>query len=140
MGGAQAAEIVPLHRTGEALSDRGARHVDPLPGNEMVGGDFGTDLDEVLRADPEFRNPALRLDPGLGEMAPHGRPGASGLRRAGPELHRGVTVLVRCPLRHHLQLVDMQHGHRHLPTILHEQPRHSDFLCDHSRTHSGLPP
>src|SRR5690606_22812268 len=43
VGRAAAAEIVALHDTLETLTDRGARHVDLLAGDEVLDGDLRTD-------------------------------------------------------------------------------------------------
>ena len=69
MRGAQAAEVPALHAAGKALADRGAGDVDELAGDEMVGGDLGADRDQRVVADAEFRELALRLDLGDGEVA-----------------------------------------------------------------------
>jgi hypothetical protein len=70
--GAQAAEIVPLHGTGEALTDGGAGHIHELAFEVMVGGDFFTHGDEVFGVHAELRHLALGLHLGGGEMAAHG--------------------------------------------------------------------
>ena len=55
VGRPQAAEVVPLHRAGEALADRGAGDVDVLAGDEMVGGDLGADLEQGVGDRPGTR-------------------------------------------------------------------------------------
>src|SRR5208282_716591 len=50
MGGAKAAEVPPLHGAREALADRRASHVDELTREEMVSGQFSTDVDERVGA------------------------------------------------------------------------------------------
>ena len=62
--GATAAEVVALHDALEALADRGARHVDLLAGDEMVGGDLGADVEQVVGGDAELGDLRLRLDRG----------------------------------------------------------------------------
>ena len=69
MRGAQAAEVPALHGALEALALVGARHVDELARDEVVGRDLGADLDQVFGADPELGELALRLDLGHGEVA-----------------------------------------------------------------------
>src|SRR5690606_3481965 len=51
---AQAAEVPALHGALEALALRGAGDVHELAGDEMVGRDFSSNLDEVLRADTKL--------------------------------------------------------------------------------------
>ena len=67
--GAQAAEVPALHGALEALALAGAGHVDELARDEMVGGDLGADLDQVVGADAELGQLALGLDLGDGEVA-----------------------------------------------------------------------
>src|SRR5690606_37352423 len=89
---AQAAEVVPLHRTGEALADRGAGDVDELPGEVVVGRDLLADVDEVVSRDAELGELALGLDLGGREVAAHGLGRALGLGRARTELDGRVAV------------------------------------------------
>ena len=77
MAGAQAVEAVPLHGAGKALADRGARDVDELPLDEMVGGDLGADLDHIVGAHAELGELPLRLDIGHGEMPARGAASAA---------------------------------------------------------------
>ncbi len=44
----QATEIVALDDALEALTDRGAGDIDLLAGDEVVDGDLGADLDQVV--------------------------------------------------------------------------------------------
>src|SRR5215470_7238691 len=67
--GAQPGEVPALHATREALADRGPGHVDKLPDDEVIGGDLGTDRDELAFLHPELGELALGLDLGDGEMA-----------------------------------------------------------------------
>ena len=94
MRGAQTAEVPALHGALEALALVGARHVDELAGNEVVGGDLGAHFDEVVGDDPELDELALRLDLGDGEVLPLGLGEPRRLARAGTELQRGIAVLV----------------------------------------------
>ena len=81
----EAAEVVPLHAAGEALADRGAGDVDELAGEIVVRGDLLADADQVLRADPELGQLALRLD-----LAP---------RRSGRASPGWCSSPWRCPRR-----------------------------------------
>ena len=69
MRGAQTAEVPALHGALETFALVGARHVDELAGDEVVGGDLGAHLDDVIGADPELDELALRLDLGHGESS-----------------------------------------------------------------------
>ena len=69
MTGAQAAEIMPLHRAGKTLADTDADDVDPLSWDEMRGGDFCADLDQRILRDAELGEPRLWFDLSLGKMA-----------------------------------------------------------------------
>src|SRR5262249_30480057 len=57
VGRAEAAEIVALHRAGEALADAGAGHIDILPGQKMRRGDLGA---TSTSPSSETRNSASR--------------------------------------------------------------------------------
>ena len=57
VGGAAAAEMVALDDALKALAVRRAGHVDELADDEVVGGELGADVDQVLRADT--RNSAI---------------------------------------------------------------------------------
>ena len=106
MGGAAAAEILALHDALEALADRRAGHVDELADDEMIGGDLGADVDQVVRADAELGDLALRLDRGLGEMAAQRLRRVLDLAQADAELDGGVAVLLVRALRDDLAIVD----------------------------------
>src|SRR5262245_21043158 len=49
--GAQTAEVPALHAAGEALADRGPGHIDELADDEVIGGDLGTDRDQIALLD-----------------------------------------------------------------------------------------
>src|SRR5690606_33905057 len=53
--GTMTGKIVALHDTGKTLTDRSSRHIDLLAGDEMFGGDFRADFEEVVRGNAEFR-------------------------------------------------------------------------------------
>src|SRR4029077_8990308 len=69
VGGAQAAEIPALHAAGKTLADRSAGDVDELTDHEVIGLDLGADRNQRILGDAEFRDLALRLDLGDGELA-----------------------------------------------------------------------
>src|ERR1700742_3147935 len=79
VGGAQTAEIPALHAAGKALADRSAGDVDELTDHEMVSLDFGANRDQPVLRDAEFRDLALRLDLGDGELAALGLRHVDGL-------------------------------------------------------------
>src|SRR5437762_9867175 len=51
---AQTAEIPAFHAARKAFADRGPSDVDILAGNEMVDGDLGSDLDQIVLAHAKF--------------------------------------------------------------------------------------
>lgn len=55
VGSTMTAEVMTLHDTGKTFTDRSTRHIDLLAGDEMFGGDFNADFEEVIR---ETRNSA----------------------------------------------------------------------------------
>src|SRR4051812_28509454 len=57
------------------------------------------------------------------------------LGRADPELERGVAVPPLGALRHHLAIVDAQHGHRDVVALAGEHPGHPELLRDQTGPH-----
>src|SRR6185295_12301468 len=94
MRGAQSAEIPAFHAAGEALADRSPGHVDKLADHEMVGGDLGTDRNQLALRHAELGELALRLDLGDREMTAIGLGQVLRLARAGAELQRDIAILV----------------------------------------------
>src|ERR1700761_6205768 len=107
VGGAQTAEIPALHAAGKALADRGAGDVDELADDEMVSLDFGADRDQRILAHAEFRDLALRLDLGDGELAALGLRHVDGLAGARAELQRDLTVLVGRAVAQHMAIAQL---------------------------------
>src|ERR1700761_8596998 len=135
VGGAQAAEIPALHAAGKALADRGAGDVDELADDEMVGLNLGADRNQPVFAHAEFRDLALRLDLGDGELAALGLRHVDGLAAARAELQRDVAVLLGRAVAQNLAIAQLQHGHGDVFAGLSKDPRHPDLLCDHSGAH-----
>src|SRR5215204_1908661 len=135
VGGAQTAKVPALHAAGKTLTDRGAGDVDELADDEMVRLDFGADRDQRVLRHAEFRDLALGLDLGDGELAALRLRHVNGLAGAGAELQRNVTVLLGRAVTQHLAITQLQHGHRDMFTGLRKDPRHPDLLCDHSGAH-----
>ena len=130
MGGAQAAEVPALHRTGEALADRHAGHVDELADREMVGGDLGADRDQLVLGDAELGELHLRLDIGDREAAALGLGDVLDLGAADAELKRGVAVLLLRAMRDDLAALDLEDGDRHVIARIGEDAGHAQLLCD----------
>src|SRR3546814_2208850 len=65
VGRAHTAETPALHRTGKALTLGHALDVDDLAGDEMVGRQFGADVERRVVGDAEFDELRLGLDFGL---------------------------------------------------------------------------
>src|SRR6516162_3051793 len=137
--GAQPAEVPALHATRKAVADRGPGHVDKLPDDEVIGGDFGTDRDEIALLHPELGELALGLDLGDGEMAAVRLGQVLRPARAGAELQRHVAVLVLGAVGDDLAIGEAQHCDRHVLAAVRKDARHSDLLCDHPGTHVWCP-
>ena len=135
VGGAQAAEVPPLHGALEPLALVGAGDVDVLAFDEMVGGDLRAHLDQVLRAHPELGHLALGFHLGDGEVLTLGARHPARLARAGAELQRRVAVLLVRALGQHLHVGELQHRDRHVLAGLREDPGHPNLLRDHSGAH-----
>ena len=130
MRGAQAAEVPALHAAGEALAGGGARDVDELAGDEVVGRDLGADRDERVVGDAELGELALRLDLGDGETAALGLRDVLHLGLADADLQRGVAVLVLGAVGDHLALVDLENRDGHMFARIREDAGHADLLCN----------
>src|SRR5690606_37183310 len=65
------AKVVALHDALETLTDRGTRHVDLLAGNEVLCGDFRTNIDQVFLRHAELRELSLWFDRSSGEVDTH---------------------------------------------------------------------
>jgi hypothetical protein len=135
VGGAKAAEVPALHGALETLALAGAGHVHELAGDEMVGGDLGSDFDQVLGADAELGKLALGFDVGHREATARRLGEARRLTGSRAHLDRGVSVLIGGALRKDLKLLELQNRHRHMLSGIREDAGHADFLCNHSGTH-----
>src|SRR5206468_11134808 len=105
--GAKAAEVPALHRAGKALADRGPSYVDELPGNEVIGGDLGSDRNQAVRIDAEFGDLQRRLDLCDGKAAALGFRDVLHLGAPDAELHGGVAVLLPRAMRDDLAAVEL---------------------------------
>src|SRR5262245_8315007 len=137
--GAQTAEVPALHRSGEALADRGAGDVDELADDEVISGDLGPDRDQIALLDPELGKLALGLDVGHREVAAIRLGEVLGLAGAGAELQRHVAVLVLGAVGDDLAIGKSQHRHRHVLAAVRKDAGHPDLLCDHPGTHVRCP-
>ena len=135
MGGAQTAEAPALHRAGKALALGDAGNVDQLAGDEMIGADVRADVEQRVLGDAELDDLRLGLDLGLAEGDALRLGDVLRLGRAGAELDGGVAVAVLFAAADDLQLVQLQDGDRHVPTVRLEQAGHSDLLRDHAGAH-----
>src|SRR5262245_4757708 len=139
VGGAQAMEIPAFHRPGETLADGRAGDVDELSDNEMVGGDFSADRDQLLLLNAELGELALGLHLGSCEIAAVGLVYVVALARAGAKLNGDIAVLVLGAMRNHLAVGEAEHRHRHMLAAVGKDARHPDFLCDDPGAHWLLP-
>src|ERR1700722_12391969 len=127
--GAQAAEVPPLHRAGEALADRHTSDIDILSDGEVVGGDLGSDRDHLVLFDAELGEPHLRLNMGDGKTAALSLRHVLHLGLADAELKRGIAVLFLGAMRDHLAALDLENGDRHVVPCVGEDAGHAQLLC-----------
>ena len=71
----------------------------------------------------------LGLDLGLLKITAVSLGQARGLAGASPELERSIAVLLDRPVREHLQIVELQHGHRDVLAGFREDAGHAHLLC-----------
>jgi hypothetical protein len=128
--GTQTAEVVALHDAGKAFADGRARHVDILSLDEMVSGDLGAHLDQIVGAHAELCEFPLGLDIGNGESSARRARQPLHLGPAGAELNRCVAVLLLGALADNLAIVEAQHRHRDVLAGIGEDPGHADLLRD----------
>src|SRR4029079_4847442 len=124
-----------LHRAGEALALGDAGNVDHLAGDEVIGADVRAEIEQPVLVDAELGDADLGLDLRLAERGALRLGDILGLRLARAELDGGVAVPVRLAAADDLQLVQLQDGHWHVPTVRLEQAGHSDLLRDHAGAH-----
>ena len=126
------AEVVALHGTGETLTDRGAGNVDELAGDEVAGGQFRADVDEVVFRNAELDELGLRLDACGGKLAAQRLCRVLHLGRAGAELDSRVAVLFLRTLGNDLDVVQSQYCYRDVLTCVVIDASHPYFLCNHT--------
>src|SRR3546814_20496305 len=104
VGRFETTEVVPLHDTGEALTDSVADDIDELADDEMLHREFSADIHHRFGGDAELDDLALRLDIRLGEVAEHGLGPVLRLGTLPPDLKSGRTVLLPDSPSHHLAI------------------------------------
>jgi elongation factor G len=114
--------------------------IDKLSRNEMIGADVRADVEERVLGDPELGNLRLGLDLGLAERRTLRLGDVLRFRLARAELDGGVAVPIHFTTADDLQLVQLQDGDRHMPSVRLEQAGHSDLLRDHAGAHDQTPP
>src|SRR5206468_3313005 len=87
-----------------------------------------------------LRDARLGLDLGLAERAALRLGDILRLCLARAKLDGGVAVTISFAASDDLQLVQLQDGYRHVPTVRLEQAGHSDLLRDHAGAHDPTPP
>jgi hypothetical protein len=98
--------------------------------DEMVGGDLGTHLDQIVGGHAELCEFPLGLDIGNGESPTRCARQPLHLGPAGAELNRSVAVLLLGALADDLAIVEAQHRHRDVLPGISEDPGHADLLRD----------
>ena len=131
VGGAQTAEIPALHAAGKALTDRGAGDVDELAGHEMIGLDFSANRDQRVFRHAKFRDLALRLDLGDGELAALRLRQINALARARTELQRDIAVPLLGAMRDNLTAVQLQNRDGNVFPAIGEDSGHAELLSNY---------
>src|SRR5438309_510995 len=101
----------------------------------MVGADVCADVKQGIVSNAELDHLRFGLDLGLAEGDALRLGDVLGLRRAGAELDGSVAVAVLLAAADDLQLVQLQDGDGHVPTVRLKQAGHSDLLRDHAGAH-----
>ena len=135
VGRAETAEAPALHRAGEALALGDAGDIDQLARNEMIGAEVRSYVEQRIVGYAELDHPHLGLDLSLAEGDALRLGDVLRLRLAGAELDGGIAVTVLLAAADDLQLVQLQDGDGHMPTVRLEQAGHSDLLRDHAGAH-----
>ncbi len=117
-----------------------ASDIDQLARDEMIGRDFGADIEERVLGDTEFDQARLGLNFRLGEVAALRLGDILDLRDARTELNRDITVAINFLASHDLIALKGQNRNRNVPSVLLEQTGHPDFLSDHACAHHWLLP
>ncbi|MNL48476.1 hypothetical protein D3C87_1713370 [compost metagenome] len=98
----------------------------------MVGGQFGADVDQIVRGNAEFDELRLRFDVGGSKVAAHRLRRILDLGSAGAQLDSGIAVLVVRALGYHLAVFQPQYCYRDMLAGVVVDARHSHFLCNHT--------
>src|SRR5262249_26459207 len=133
--GAQTMKIPALHGALETLALAGAHDVDHLALDEVVGRDFRTYLDQVLRADAELGKLALGFDLGNRKALPRRPREPAGLAPARAQLQGTIAVLLVRSVGKHLNVLELQHRHGDMLPGLGEDSGHADLLRYDTGTH-----
>src|SRR5499427_4917672 len=138
VAGAKPGKVPPFHRPRPAFTRGSTSDIDKLADHEMIGGDFCPDRDQRVLVHPEFGQLAFGHDLGNRKMTAISPCRALHLAQAGAELERDVAVFLFGAMPDDLAIGKPQHRDRHMFAGFGEQPRHSNFLCEHSGTHCLL--
>ncbi|BDL39554.1 hypothetical protein MSPGM_21440 [Methylorubrum sp. GM97] len=130
MGGAQTAEVPALHTAGEPLTRAGARHINELARDEVVGRDFGTDRDQRVLGHAELGELLLGLDLGDREAAALGLRHVLYLGLADADLEGDVAILLSRAVCHNLALINLEHSDGHMLASVCKDAGHADLPCD----------
>src|SRR3546814_3398570 len=109
--------------------------VDILTSDKVIGRKLGSDVEQRILGHTELYDARLRLHFGFREMAALGLRNVLRLGRASAQLHRDITIAIRCLLRHNLATFQRQYRYGHVPPVILEQPGHSHLLGDHACAH-----
>jgi len=101
----------------------------------VLRADARADVQESVFGDAEFDDLRLGLDFGLAEGDALRLGDILRLRSACSKLDGGIAVPVHFAAADDLNLVQLENGNRHVPTVRLEKARHSDLLRDHASAH-----
>jgi hypothetical protein len=107
--------------------------------DEVFGLTPRADLDQRVFRHAELGHMRLGLDLGGSEMAAHRLRHVLDLGRADAQLQRDIAVAVLRALRDDLAIVDAQHRHGHMITLLGEDAAHTELPRDQAGAHSPIP-
>src|SRR3546814_19703544 len=83
---------------------------DILTSDKVIGRKLGSDVEQRILGHTELYDARLRLHFGFREMAALGLRNVLRLGRASAQLHRDITIAIRCLLRHNLATFQRQYN------------------------------
>ncbi len=106
----------------------------------MIGTDVRAKIEQCVLGNPELDNSDLRLNFGLAKGGTLRLGDILRLGGSSSKLDRSIAVTVLFAASDDLNLIQLQDGNRHMPSVRLEQAGHSDLLRDHAGAHDQTPP